>query len=361
MNITIAERLHPFSHQSGTPFILPRTTLVVRVFPTRLFISDLSGKIESFSLAFDFAGPLKEFTAELDLEHQELCVFGKTRKGFMRYLLSAKEDGVWLTMEKIPEEKTVCTRSFPPHEVILSKGEKMLVCLPLKGAEELAKGERLSLGMHKSQDFDMVRRRGDFKEIFPHWLALGSLVRGEESDAPFPLLTQCRATIENRQRESVLEAFEALFLAHFEGVLVPRSLDTDYQGIQEQTPPPQANPTPLLTEGSRLIRSLFIQERENGVALLPCLPPEFHSGRMTGVKTADGHRWDFEWTKKSLRTVLLQPCGQGELSLILPKGIRSFRQKVGRQPFRKISVDSAGMATLLLEKDSFMQLDRFEG
>lgn len=360
MNITIAERLHPFSHLPGTPFILPGTTLVVRVFPTRLSLSDLTGKIAPFTLSFDFVGPLKEFTAELDLEHQELCVFGKTAKGFMRYHLCAKDDGVRLAMDKTFKEKTVCIRSFPPHEVALSQGEKLLVCLPLKGAEEISSFERLSLGMHKSQDFEMIRRRGDCKEIFPHWFALGSLVKNEEGKAHFPLLAQCRAKIESRQIESVLEAFESLFLAHFEGVLTPRSFDSDYQGIQGQNLDPHANPLPLLTEGARLIRSLFVQERENAVALLPCLPPEFHSGRMTGVKTADGHRFDFEWTKKSLRTVLVQPVRTGNLSILLPKGVRSFRLKSGKHPFKQICVDNTGMATLPLEKDTMIQLDRFE-
>ncbi|QLH35365.1 MAG: hypothetical protein HWD61_03745 [Parachlamydiaceae bacterium] len=36
--------------------------------------------------------------------------------------------------------------------------------------------DRLSLGNHKSQDWDMVKRRGDLTEILPVWLRLGQIV-----------------------------------------------------------------------------------------------------------------------------------------------------------------------------------------
>ena len=105
MKITIAERLHPFSHEIGTKFLLPKSSWAVEVFPTRLNFCDLEGKGDSFYLCFDFSGPIQGFTAELNLELGGLSVFGMTRKGHMCYRLCAKEDGIWLTMEKVPEEE----------------------------------------------------------------------------------------------------------------------------------------------------------------------------------------------------------------------------------------------------------------
>src|SRR5690348_2316593 len=104
MKITIAERLHPFSHSPGTKFLLPKTSWGIQVFPTRLFFVDLEGRGESFSLTFDFQGPIREFTAELNLERDALYVFGMTQKGYMRYELCCRENSIWLTMERTPQE-----------------------------------------------------------------------------------------------------------------------------------------------------------------------------------------------------------------------------------------------------------------
>ena len=73
--------------------------------------------------------------------------------------------------------------------------------------------------------------------------------------------------IANRERVKLLEVFESFFLASFEGVLVPRLIDTEYQGIlpQEEIKGP---PLPLLTEGGKLIRSLIFQEDQGVLSLL---------------------------------------------------------------------------------------------
>src|SRR5579871_5182907 len=100
MRITIAERLHPFSHKNGTKFLLPGTSFSVQVFPTRLDFLDLEGRVVPFNVCFEVAGPVRDFTAELDLEHGALRVFGMTRKGYMRYRVFAKKEGIWLIVEK---------------------------------------------------------------------------------------------------------------------------------------------------------------------------------------------------------------------------------------------------------------------
>ncbi len=366
MKITIAERLHPFSHEIGTKFLLPKSSWTVEVFPTRLNFYDLEGKGDPFNLCFDFTGPIQGFTAELDLEQGCLSVFGMTRKGHMCYRLCAKEDGIWLTMEKIPEEKVLCRRSFPPQECSLSQKESMIVCLALRSAEKMASQERLSLGMHKAQDWDLARRRLDSKEIFPHWFVLAGLIPSkdlpvENAAGNFSLLHACRKKIEHLEKETVLQAFEHLFLSAFEGVLVPRLTDSGYQGIvPELENTPLVSPLPLLTESGRLIRSLFFQEKNSEVSLLPCLPPQFHCGRMVRMRTSHHEMIDFEWTKKTLRGVLITSASGGEMHLKLPKGIRHCRLKSGRMVTKKIAVDPEGRVVLSLEANRTFQLDRLE-
>jgi hypothetical protein len=364
MKIKIAERFHPFSHENGTKFLLPNTSFSVQIFPTRLNFVDIEGKMESFFLSFDFAGPLKDFTAELDLEQGLVRVFGITKKGYMRYLIFAKNDGIWLTMEKIPEEKLICHRSFPPAQLSFSKGESLLISLPFKNDVSTKNEERLSLGVHKAQEWERVRRRLDFKEIFPFWLSLNywTPLRKEESDqGNYLLIEECRQKIEYSEKQKILESFKNLFLAAFDGVLVPRLFDTEYQGIltEKTLQNPLPSPLALLTKGARLIRSLFVQGEDNCIAILPCLPPEFHSGRMIGVQALNTIL-DFEWTKKSLRRLQISSIYGGDILLKLPKGIRSCRVKKGRRVIKKLSLDVHGKVMLSLVPSEKIELDRFE-
>jgi hypothetical protein len=365
MTITIAARLHPFTHEVGKQFLLPRTSWKVAVFPTRLEFSDLAEKLTSFFLTLDLLGPMQGFTAELDLEKGILRVFGMTARGYVHYHLSASMEGVLLTVDKAPSKEFVCMRSFPSGKFTLSPSEGIVVCAPslyLKAAP--LSEERLSLGMHKAQDWDMIRRRLDCKEIFPHWLRLGSLTPSQEEDLQesrcnFSLLSACKKVIEDKDRKRVIPAFERLFLSAFEGVLVPRFKDTDYQGIAPEETLVPCPALPLLTEGATQIRSLFICERQGHVELLPCLPPEFHSGRMVRVATSTAVLLDMEWSKKALRRVFAASPSGGELSFKLPKGIRSCRLIRGKRKIEKVQVDAQGTVTIPLEPSAKVQLDRF--
>ena len=230
----------------------------------------------------------------------------------------------------------------------------------------MAPQERLSLGMHKAQDWDLVHRRLDCKEIFPHWFVLASSIPSkdlsvENATGNFSLLNVCRKKIEHLEKETVLQAFEHLFLSAFEGVLVPRLTDLGYQGIvPEPQNAPHGSSLPLLTESGRLIRSLFFQEKDGELSLLPCLPPQFHCGRMLRMRTSNQEMLDFEWTKKSLRSVLITSASGGEIHLKLPKEIRHCRLTSGKMVTKKVAVDSEGRVVLFLEANRTFQLDRLE-
>lgn len=365
MKITIAQRFHPFSHESGTKFLLPNSSYSVQVFPTRLNFVDIDGQRESFFLLFDFVGPLEDFTAELNLELGILRVFGMTKKGYMRYILCAKKEGIWMTVEKLPEEMLVCHRSFSPEQLCLSKGESLLISHPFKNFGKMKNEERLSLGIDKAQDWGLIRRRNDFKEIFPFWLMLSRWIPQKDAEKDlgnYLLLQECRRKIDQGEKGAVLKAFHHLFLAAFDGVLVPRLYDSEYQGILPGVEQKESlsSPLPLLTEGADLIRSMFFQERGEKIAILPCLPSEFHSGRMIGVKPLKGLTLDFEWTKKNLRRMRISSLDEGEILLSLPKGIHSCRIKKGRRIIKKLMTDAEGNVELPFGANEIIDLDCFE-
>lgn len=355
MKITIAERLHPFSHMPGTKFLLPKTSWVVQVFPTRLSFWDLEEKGESFSFTFDFQGPIKEFTAELNLERDALYVFGMTQKGYMRYELCFKENSLCLTMEKTPQEMVACRKSTSDGMVILTKGKTVSFCAA--AGNPLHSTERLSLGNHKAQDWDLIRRRLDCKEIFPHWFALSHSVPQKNSSGSFPLLDLCRKKIEQTDKERVLEAFESLFLASFEGILVPRLKDADHHGIAPELENHNLSAMDLLRESGKLIRSLFLQEKGDVISLLPCLPTPFHAGRMTQARTSSDVLLSFEWSKKMLKKVAIDSETSGEMRLRFPKGMRSFRLDKSSQV---ISIGAEGEASVSFEAGKTVWLDRFQ-
>lgn len=362
MRITIAERLHPFSHENGTKFLLPKSSFSVQVFPAYLYFSDLEGKRDSFSLSFDFMGPLKDFTAELDLERGAIRVFGVTKKGYMHYVLVAMEKGICLMIEKAPEGKFSCQPSYLPTLIHLSKGESFLIPFPLGNFLRKSQ-ERLSLGSHKAQDWTLIRRRFELKEIFPilfslsHWAICKNT---EENEGNYLLLEECRQKIELGEKEKIFEAFQNFILSSFEGVLVPRPYDTEHQGIlSEGRTKSSLSSLPLLVRGGDLVRSLFFQERQGLIAILPCLPPQFHCGRMTGMTTSGNVIVDFEWTKKNLRRMQITSLKDGEVHFKLPKKVRSCRVCI-RKAHHKFHVDAQEGLALSLKAKETLHLDHFK-
>ena len=80
-----------------------------------------------------------------------------------------------------------------------------------------------------------------------------------------------------------------------------------HQGIELPKIVAGENPSPLaiLSHGSNLIKSLFVQVKGNEIMLLPAAPAEFHAGRFVDVLCGDWGLISFEWTKKAVRRVLL--------------------------------------------------------
>lgn len=323
MHITIAERQRPFSHTPGTRCLIPGTSLRATVYPTRVMLHDLS--VYPYTMQGDYflplRGPVKDFTVQLDLEKGQIVAWGHYAEGYLRYRIgkgnSNKSYSLWL--EKWPEAAGSSPEFFSASPEL---------------KEQPLSLERLSLGCHKAQDWDLVLRRNDSSEILPYWLRLGQLTSSmptEEEAGTLATLFSCRSALQSKEKQAVLPAFQNLLHAGFEGILSPRLEDVDYQGYGLPPLPEgfHGSPLPLLTEGAKLIRDLFIRWEGLRLDILPLLPPAFHCGRLLQVKCGDVVEVDMEWSKKTIRRMVLSAKRDGSLVLGFQQGVKSFRLRTG--------------------------------
>jgi hypothetical protein len=341
--ICIAKKNAPFSHQPGMCFLIPHTSLGVCLFPTRLVFLNLKGHSAPAPIDLPLKGPFKDFTVQQDLGRGHLTVWGWSQEGYFRYHIKAELDHVVLVWEKAP-------RSDLQNRVLCSSVEMQ----PLSQ-------ERLSLGMHKAQEWPAIRNRLNLKELIPVWLQLARLVPQETSSVlrtgNFLLLDAVKERIAKGARAELLDSLQSFFLSAFSGVFVPRLRDDEHQGLMDVADVDErAASLPLLTESAQLIRSLFYREcGERQVSLLPCLPAAFHCGRMIHIESSLFESLDFEWTKGALRRVQFATAFDGELILQFPKGITACRKR-GKE---SVAVSKEGRASFTVTQGQSVKLDRF--
>lgn len=276
MRITIRQPLKPFSLQPGFRCLIPLTTWEAHIFPTKALLSDLSSN-QKEEIPLPFGGKLDGFRVTVDLEKGRIEVVSKRTKPF------------YLTAESFSE----------------------INAMPLSQSKK-----RLSLGIHKKQDADLILRRGDMAELFPFWLRIADLIP-EVSLPAEPV-----GTMHLLSPKSLPE----LALAGFEGFFCPRLSDPMHLGLVESEMVPNgASPIGLLHEGARLIESLFFVQNGDSIHILPQLPKEFHAGRFVHLETREGDRFDLEWSKKELKKVVLRPAVERDISLCLQSKLKSFR------------------------------------
>lgn len=286
MRIRKDGRIEPFSHRPGVRLLLPGSHLECQVYPTRVVIGECDWRLP-------IEGPVAGFTVQLDLEGGSVRVWGIAKSGPFRYRLRAGESDP--TQFRMVVEK---------GELPVPDGSPISLFVPPK------RMERLSLGSHKSQEWEAAVCRGDMAELFPAWLRLGQLLPPCET-APFPgsLLEKCR---EGRE----LDPFVHLFYAGFSDLLLPRLFDADWRGfsLSPLGEGYRGSALPLLSEGARTIRSLFIDERGEELALLPRLPFRLHAGRFLDLEWRLG-RLDMEWSRRRLRRLILRGEAAGSFDL----------------------------------------------
>lgn len=351
MKIIIRDRFRPFSHTPGASCLIPGSSLVVTAFPTRLIFEDLLSK-ERREISFLLRGPLVNFTLQQDLERDVVYIFGRSQEGFFRLRLRAVSEGVECYVEKSPqgglvsrERGTVCS------------GEGWIESIALKQTQPRTL-ERLSLGNHKTQDVDQMRRRCDLKEVLPLLYHLGQKTpEGVPSqDGIAHLIAMCQERVTQGARQESYTALESLYLAGYHSCLVPRLFDTEFQGISFAGHS-EASPCFLVAKTARVIRELFLVEEAAQVALLPCLPTAFESGRWVGGMLEGIGVIDFEWSRGHLRRVAIHATIDRSFNLRLQKGIKTGR--VRRAWSERGEIWDVGQP-LKLESGRILLLDHFQ-
>lgn len=344
MMIRIAARLIPFSHLPGTCTPIPQTEWAASFFPNMVSLFSLRGALRHTYLCFPFRGPVRDFTASLDLEQGCVRVHGHSLDGYFRYRIMRINADLFLQWEKKPS-------SLADHlqDTILIEQ-----CGPAVQAPAI----RLSLGMHKQLEWDLAAKRGDLKEILPVLVRLSEWMparSGEcDSETSPTLLAQCQESVTNKKVRTDTSAFKNMLQAAFRGILTPVLVDDWHQGFASITEKKDA--LSLLSSLGKLVRSLFIHESADALSLLPCLPVAFASGRLLGIATAHGDSVDFEWSKKMLRKVIIKAAQNRELTLNMQKDLKTFRLRTSlRGAGRTVTCG----APLLLKAGQTFYLDRF--
>ena len=345
--IQIAQRLRPFSHTPGTHTLIPASSLSGRVFPSRIFFTDLSSN-ENYELRWELNGPFEGFTFIQDLERRHLRIFAESKEGYFRFCLSARKEGLSLFVERADTEIP-----FVWEEKRKVLKEKQEWILPVFFTLFKPTGERLSLGSHKKLDWDLVKRRSDMREILPIWFRL-SIVLDKTDQTRVPRwLKNCHIKDKNEAEKHFLN----LFRIGFWGIMVPRLVDEDHQRIiRQETLMEDADPLILLSEGGKWIRSLFFRAEKQRFYLLPALPKGFAFGRFTNITSAWGE-FDLDWSKRILRKAVFRARRSAKLELVLQKQIRSFRVRNSHRDKGKIF---SRETPLLVEENHTYYLDRFQ-
>jgi hypothetical protein len=289
MKITIAERLKPFSHQPGVTCVLPGSDLVVQVFPVLI-------KVGNKEIPLELTGPVEDFTVQMDLEKGCLWIWGVYREGYQRFCLWSEEGSFRFAQTRGSRKTQIPSLS-------------------------ISSNERLSLGCHKKQDWSLVDRRRDLKEILPHWLRLVNLLPPvkDHSEGTAALFDQL-----SFEKQSAYDSLSTVYQIAFKGMLCPTLENRSHLGIAVK--PVSGTPSPLavLTRGAALIRNLFIRSSEE-ISVLPCLPPQFHCGRYLSVDLGSRGELDFEWSKKMIRRLVFRSQQDQDFAFKFQKDVKDFR------------------------------------
>ena len=310
MNLRIAERFRPFSHTPGASCLIPGTCWTLQAFPTLICFSY---GLQHFELALKLSGPVESFTLEQDLEKGCVWVFGRAKEGYFRLRFTAETKGLSILAAKTPEAGILSS-----HGVLQPK---VSLLIPLDWTVHKPSFlERLSLGSHKKQDWDMVRRRLDVKMLLPALLYLAQHVPAAAAKASFfP-----------EKKEDAARQLASFFKAHCTNILVPRLKDEEHQGLLFSELEKDLEPCSLLYEAALWGRSLFIESREQHIHLLPHLPREFDCGRFLNVSVSPWGRLDMEWASSCLRKIVFRSTADGELFFDWPNKQDAFRVRVQR-------------------------------
>ena len=307
--------------------ILPGSGHLLQIFPCMIRVFHLCKAIpiQIAELSLILKGPVEQFTIFNDLEKGRITVSGMTSEGWIHYHLISSQDFKTIRLLADRSPPSGFKVSHKGQEVPLKDKEAydLLEPAPFFTAYQPISCDRLSLGCNKAQDWELIRRRLNLEEIFPHWHRLGQLI--PQIDAPhlpegtLLLLEECRRHFAYGKPEEAVKSWKKCFLAGFNHLFAPRLQDSDYQGLvsDQALSLLDLSPLILLSEGANFIRQLFIQQEKGKVSNLPFLLPTFPFGRLVDVPLIGGGTLSLEWSKKTIRRLVIDSDQEGEVELRL--------------------------------------------
>jgi hypothetical protein len=308
--------------------MIPNTECFVQVFPTKLIFSSLQESSFCATITLRVQGPVCAFTVQLDAEACILCVWGEAQDGYFKYRIRCCGERLALQ-----NERRTLVLSHEGRDVTLARSAEYLISIPCKG--EQIPIPRLSLGVHKAQEWEKIRTRADIREFFPIWHRLGHCFPPslhQRDVGTLRLLARCREFVYANKKEQIIEAFTELFLAAMGAAFVPRICDWEFQGIlPEEEIDETCSPLPILSEGARLIEALFFREEQGEISLLPCTPSRIHCGRLIDRFTQAGDLFALEWTKHKLRRVHVASHSGQKILLRFPKPLKRCRMRTSHR------------------------------
>lgn len=366
MRITIAERLIPFCHQPGTLAVLPGSGHLVQIFPCLIRIYELNRAlpVQMADLSLALKGPVDQFTFFNDLEKGRITVSGMTSEGWIRYHLISSQDAktIRLLIDRSPPGGVRVSGKEGGVRLIDKEWLDLLEATSSFVPYQAPVCDRLSLGCHKAQDWELIHRRLGLEEILPHWHRLGQLIPQHKfpliPEGTLLLLEECKRHFAYGNPEEAVKSWMKCFLGGFSGLLAPRLEDSDYQGLVPHQPISSLDLSPLilLSEGARLIRQLFILQEKGILSILPLLLPNLPFGRLIDVPLEGGGAVSLEWSKKTIRKVIIESHQEGEIGLKFRSNVRSCRL---RRHQKEAGERRNCTASLVLKKDCRYILDNF--
>lgn len=335
MRIQIRNRYKLFTHRPGAFVILPFSEYFLQIFPAKIFV--FKGDVQIAEIDVSYESPPDSFVIELDLEKGNITIHGNAGSVFFRTFIFFDEKIIFHIDKPYGQYQTV-------SDLIRFQKNKL---------KRTISTERISFGIFKKPLFEKVQEREDLREILPLWHALAKVIPKAAVDFSKPsLLLELKEAIERQEKERVMPLFKALFRGGLQSLFFPRV--QEFMGFNK-APFMARSPLALLSEGADLIRSLLIRYETGTLTLLPLVPRELSSGRITGFPIGDLGFFDCMWRSGKIIESAISPNADMELNLLLPKEIKTFRVR----DLKNKNTRYSGIEPLLLKKDAYTFLDRF--
>jgi hypothetical protein len=275
------EPCRPLTRRPGSWAPIPGCRWQVQLFPTQLRL--LGPAQERQIIDLNITGPVQQWTAQLDLDHQEIRIWGRAQDFFLFRL--GVVNGALVLRGK---------RADDLNRVLVEQLTSPAACV-----------ERLQFGCHAMQDVERLNAHV-LPQIVPTWFRLGMALEHQAQDpAELSLMGRWAQALQNQDRRQAAELILQLRRAGFQDLWAPQQVDHQFWGFG--LPPTLSDPFHLLAAGARLLRKMILTSDEDSCTLLPLLPKELPAGRFLNAQWPGVGALHLEFTRGRPRRLVLEP------------------------------------------------------